>query len=106
MLVRDAVALGAKMDASRHRHTKRCRCDTCLNTRDETGCAHPHKCFERARNLLNALHDKWNPTKFQPEDEEEELEPLTDTDDNTTEFDRDFTTRGTIADTFRIFTGG
>ncbi|KAJ7106483.1 hypothetical protein C8R43DRAFT_832158, partial [Mycena crocata] len=95
-----------KKDAPRHRPTRNCRCDTCDSTRTSTGCKDPHRCFCKARELLNALHDKWNPMKPQPEDYEERYAPVPRADPNEVEFDPRITTHGTIADTFRIFTRG
>ncbi|KAJ7142127.1 hypothetical protein C8R43DRAFT_954469 [Mycena crocata] len=105
-VVRDAAALGRKRDAPGHRPLKRCRCDTCRQTRIETGCQNPHQCYSRARSLLDALHAKWDPLKPQPEDYEEEQTPREGLGPETVDFDSRITTRGSVADTFRIFTKG
>ncbi|KAJ7138536.1 hypothetical protein C8R43DRAFT_823953, partial [Mycena crocata] len=89
-----------------HRPLKRCQCDTCRATRTETGCQNPHQCYCRARNLLDSLYAKWNPLKPQPEDYEEEQAPREGLSPETVDFDSRITTRGTVADTFRIFTKG
>lgn len=87
-----------------HRPSNRCRCATCRLTRAMSGCTTPHSCFCRARELLNVLHDKWNPGKAQPEDYEEAPTEIGTPEDDETMFDPRITTHGTIADTFRIFT--
>ncbi|KAJ7271394.1 hypothetical protein B0H12DRAFT_1003102, partial [Mycena haematopus] len=102
----DTVVRGGKKDAPRHKPNNRCCCDTCRDVRETTGCKTPDKCFTRARRLLDALHEKWDPRKPQPEDYEEEQEPLGDPDSESAQFDPRITTHGTIADTFRIFTKG
>jgi hypothetical protein len=48
-LVRDAVTLGAKRDAPRHKPNKSCRCATCRITRAIAGCKNPHQCYNKAR---------------------------------------------------------
>jgi hypothetical protein len=100
-LVRDAVMLGAKRDAPHHKPQKGCRCATCRITRAITGCKNPHQCYSKARDLLDALEEKWDPREPQPEDYEDELVHEEGTDEETVEFDARVTTHGTIADTFR-----
>jgi ribonuclease HI len=103
-LVRDAVALGAKKDAPRHRPRKNCNCATCRITKAITGCKNPDRCYGKARDLLDALEEKWDPREPQPEDYENEEDPGEETNEETFVFDAKVTTHGTIADTFRIFT--
>ncbi|KAJ7432428.1 hypothetical protein B0H11DRAFT_1613277, partial [Mycena galericulata] len=57
----------------------------------------------KARDLLDALHEKWDPREPQPEDYENEMAPHIHEDPDTVDFDPRVTTHGTIADTFRIF---
>ncbi|KAJ7141887.1 hypothetical protein C8R43DRAFT_892320 [Mycena crocata] len=104
--VSDAVQLGAKMDAPRHKKLDRCKCETCTEVRETTGCRYPHSCYVKARALLDALHAKWDPRRPQPEDYEAAQAPRALQDDESIEFDPTITTHGTIADTFRIFTKG
>ncbi|KAJ6569129.1 hypothetical protein B0H19DRAFT_937847, partial [Mycena capillaripes] len=103
-LVRHAVTLGKKMDAPRHRPVWYCRCSTCRITRTITHCKNPHGCYCKARELLDALEEKWDPREPQPEDYETELGQQGGEDEDTVVFDPRITTSGTIADTFRIFT--
>ena len=43
-----------------HRRTNFCTCTSCREASSQ-GCTHPHKCFETAKNLLDALAPKWRP---------------------------------------------
>ncbi|KAJ7200070.1 hypothetical protein B0H12DRAFT_986191, partial [Mycena haematopus] len=101
--VRDAVLLGAKLDAPRHRRVKNCRCATCQITKTLTKCKNPNGCYTKARDLLDASEEKWDPREPQPEDHEEDRD-LEDENPETRTFDTRVTTHGTVADTFRIFT--
>ncbi|KAJ6539601.1 hypothetical protein B0H19DRAFT_869037, partial [Mycena capillaripes] len=103
-LVRDAVALGKKKDAPRHRPVWYCRCSACRITRVITLCKNPHECYCKARELLDALEEKWDPREPQPEDYEDNQLPREGQEEETVGFDPRITTHGTIADTFRIFT--
>lgn len=105
-LVRQAVELGGKQDLPRHRPVQNCRCGACQLTREATNCKNPHRCYGKARDLLDTLHEKWDPRKPQPEDYETEQAPQEGPNPETVEFDSRITTHGTIADTFRIFTKG
>jgi hypothetical protein len=78
----------------------------CRVTRAISGCQNPNACYSKARDLLNALEEKWDPREPQPEDHEEYHAPEAEADQETVDFDPGITTHGTIADTFRIFTRG
>ncbi|KAJ6621979.1 hypothetical protein B0H10DRAFT_2214790 [Mycena sp. CBHHK59/15] len=57
-----------------------------------------------ARDMLNSIHDKWNPMRNQPEDYENEHQPEDPDNPEWIEFNPKVTTEGEIGDTFRIFT--
>ncbi|KAJ7858875.1 hypothetical protein B0H13DRAFT_2356350 [Mycena leptocephala] len=87
---------------------RNCACVNCVSTKTESPqCTNPHKYYLKARALLNSLDDKWNPLRPQPEDDENEplSEPIA-LEPNEVFFDPKITTKGTLADTFRIFTDG
>ncbi|KAJ3852449.1 hypothetical protein EV368DRAFT_19942, partial [Lentinula lateritia] len=69
------------------------------------GCQIPYKCFAKAIELMHALLPKWNPLTELPEDYKPEEIPKTDT-AHSTYFDWRITTKGALADAFRIFTEG
>ncbi|KAK7029102.1 hypothetical protein R3P38DRAFT_2407535, partial [Favolaschia claudopus] len=107
--VKDARELANKAGSNRHTHRVDCRCAACRVTRAITGCGHPHKCYLKAQALLNSIEDKWDPRVMQPEDYIRknllrDQEPTAHEDENTADFDTRVTTKGTLADVFRIFT--
>jgi ribonuclease HI len=69
-----------------------------------TGGSERSECYGKARDLLDALEEKWDTREPQPEDYEDEQAPREGSDEETIDFDARVTTHGTIADTFRIFT--
>ncbi|KAJ3991728.1 hypothetical protein F5050DRAFT_1580906, partial [Lentinula boryana] len=89
----------------RHGRQRNCRCTACAAARTENHCEAPYRCFSKANKLLQTLPEKWNPLSILPEDHEpDELHPP-DINEGTT-FDHRITTRGSLADAFRIFTQG
>ncbi|KAJ3804368.1 hypothetical protein F5876DRAFT_53492, partial [Lentinula aff. lateritia] len=88
-----------------HRRRTKCLCAQCKKVRTEDGCQNPYKCFAKAMELMHILPPKWNPLKELPEDYEPEVIPETGT-AHSTYFDWRITTKGTLADAFRIFTEG
>ncbi|KAJ6541344.1 hypothetical protein B0H19DRAFT_958570, partial [Mycena capillaripes] len=102
--VKDAVLLARKIGTARHKFRVDCKCSACRVTKAITGCRHPHLCFQKSRELLDSLEEKWDPRYMQPEDFEEYQTPTAEADSETAEFDSRVTTDGTLADIFRIFT--
>ncbi|KAL0059957.1 hypothetical protein AAF712_013253 [Marasmius tenuissimus] len=65
------------------------------------------RCYERAKDMINSLPDKWNPTTPKPEDfEKEDTRWQIVSEEDAEPFDPRITTKGSLADAFRIFTGG
>lgn len=90
-----------------HMTTNRCVCAGCEEAIANDRCAHPSKCFERAKRLLDVLPPKWDPRGVHPEDYEEEVMKMGEEGaGDATLFDRRITTSGSLSDTFRIFTDG
>jgi hypothetical protein len=112
--VRDARELSRKAGAPRHTYRIDCQCAACQITREIMKCTHPHLCYAKARELLDSLQNKWDPRGMQPEDYEEyqapgareEDPPLEEGEEAPVQFDSRVTTKGTLADVFRIFTEG
>ncbi|KAJ6544197.1 hypothetical protein B0H19DRAFT_853797, partial [Mycena capillaripes] len=88
----------------RHKFRVDCKCSACRVTKAITGWRHPHLCFQKSRELLDSLEEKWDPRYMQPKDFEEYQTPTAEADSETAEFDSRVTTDGTLADIFRIFT--
>ncbi|KAK7015250.1 hypothetical protein R3P38DRAFT_2543738, partial [Favolaschia claudopus] len=105
--VGDTRALAYKAGTRRHTNCIDCHCTACQLTRAITGCNHPNQCYHKAQEMINSLEDKWDPSIPQPEDLEHLRQPADQGDEeDTVEFDPRVTTRGTLADVFRIFTDG
>ncbi|KAJ7574603.1 hypothetical protein C8J56DRAFT_723489, partial [Mycena floridula] len=88
---------------NRHRPNKNCRCTNCEQAR-YSGCQNPHKCFRRAKLLLDCIPPRWNPTSGNPE---EAIQPPTEHEHNDERqyFDSsNMICKGTLKETFRIFT--
>ncbi len=104
MTVGDFEDLAGTLDCRGHQPRASCSCESCKNLRDVKGCANPHLCSIRARDLIGTLLGKWNPTGEHPEDYERAI--MSDlSKDNLAEdlvpFDRSITTYGNIG---KIFT--
>ncbi|KAJ7248903.1 hypothetical protein B0H12DRAFT_1301687 [Mycena haematopus] len=104
--VRETRALASKIGTVGHTNRVDCPCASCQVTKAISGCRHPSTCYMKARDLLNSLAYKWDPWLMQPEDYEEYQAPREKTNPDAADFDARITTRGTLADTFRIFTEG
>ncbi|KAL0563346.1 hypothetical protein V5O48_018723, partial [Marasmius crinis-equi] len=103
--VHETEILARKLRSVHHKRRKNCACSLCKRTRESVRCENPHKCYEYAERILSFLPEKWNPLKLQPADIE--LESLSQGEEGETQqFDDRITTRGTLADAFRIFTEG
>ncbi|KAH7879295.1 uncharacterized protein C8R40DRAFT_1036448, partial [Lentinula edodes] len=101
--VGDAEKIAKLTHTTRHTNRRNCACTSCRNIRQNTGCTHPNRCYDKAQELLNLLPAKWNPNSRLPEDyEPEELDPAGYRDGKT--FDWRITTKGNLANAFRIFT--
>lgn len=103
--VGDAWEIAKKTRTSRHTARINCRCSACQECRRECGCTTPSRCYSKAKELLETLPMKWNPLIKQAEDYEPEELPVPVSED-TQIFDWHITTKGTLADAFRIFTDG
>ncbi len=105
--VGDFIAIANATDAAEHRPRADCKCRGCAHLRSEEGCKNPHRCSQRAQDLLSTLPSKWDPRTRQPEDYErrvaEELEKEA-LDSELIPFDRRITTHGNLGQAFRIFT--
>lgn len=89
---------------ARHTGRRNCRCAGCASLR-LVDCICPYKCMRKATELLSKLPLKWNPMSRLPEDLEPENLPETGS-EHADYFDWRITTKGTLADAFRIFTNG
>ena len=95
-----------------HRRNRKCRCMKCAKIRWDSNytCKHPNKCIERARELLNSMKDKWNPTCSQPPEfftnpTPEEVGSIPDpTLEETIHTLNPFRVETTLKDCFRVFT--
>ncbi|KAF9073029.1 hypothetical protein BDP27DRAFT_1487656, partial [Rhodocollybia butyracea] len=87
-----------------HQPTGECDCTDCESLRDQIGCENPHSCMLWAEKLLAPLPEKWDPQSELPEDYQ--LKPKQDDFPEGSpwdEIDVRVTTRGTLAEIFRIF---
>ena len=103
--VYDVEKLARNLQTQGHKPRSNCGCSTCRETRLNTQCSNPHKCFLKAQSLLGKLPDKWNPMNELPEDYENVEPPLYD-DVNLRPFNNKVTQYGTLTDAFRVFTEG
>ncbi|KAJ6524574.1 hypothetical protein B0H19DRAFT_972001, partial [Mycena capillaripes] len=106
--VGDAERMALKRGTARHSNRRNCRCNACTEVRQTCPqCRAPWRCYERARIMLNSLDNKWNPLEPQPEDYEDDMgNRAVPENENENIFDLRITVKGTLADTFRIFTDG
>ncbi|OJT14670.1 Transposon TX1 uncharacterized 149 kDa protein [Trametes pubescens] len=102
--VGDCEKMAAHLQITGHQPTQRCTCRNCEDQVVSARCANPHRCFIRAKQLLDALPPKWDPRGVHPEDYESEDVAGLERELDATVFDRTVTTMGTLEDTFRIFT--
>ncbi len=103
--VGDLEKLASHLEEDRHTQCGQCSCTACLYARNELSCASPHKCFPKAKQLLDSLPLKWNPSAPLPskiiipmEDEEEDEQG-----GRASFFQPRLITRGSLSDAFRIF---
>ncbi|KAI9056268.1 hypothetical protein FKP32DRAFT_1539359, partial [Trametes sanguinea] len=102
--VGDLEAVAIKLDSDGHTGGDACTCKACEDAIVETRCTHPHRCFERARAIMDAIPSKWDPRGLHPEDYEDAMMEAAEGTTPDVLFDRRVTTKGLLADTFRIFT--
>ncbi|KAL7280190.1 hypothetical protein ACG7TL_006609 [Trametes sanguinea] len=102
--VEEAEILAAQAQIHGQMKGLKCACTHCEREITETRCAHPERCYIRAQELMDTLPGKWDPRRPQPEDWEEADHQSFEPEDGAVAFDRRITTRGCLADTFRIFT--
>lgn len=99
--VGQAVTEAAYLDDVEHKKSKRCKCQGCTKARNKYHCPHPDACFRRARQLLNALPQKWDPRKAN------EGAPRADIpQEEWAQFSKTNETAGNLQDAFQIFTEG
>ncbi|KAJ6548853.1 hypothetical protein B0H19DRAFT_855805, partial [Mycena capillaripes] len=106
--VGETETLARRLATVGHISRRNCSCPACTQTRIECStCISSHKCYMRARFLLNTLEDKWNPLRPQPEDYEAldaaNPAPLRE---HESRFNPKITTEGDLTGTFRIFCEG
>ncbi|OJT03797.1 Transposon TX1 uncharacterized 149 kDa protein, partial [Trametes pubescens] len=103
--VGECEGLASALTDPTHRRANRCTCTNCEAVIVKARCAHPDRCFERARKLMDLLPSKWDPRGVHPEDyEEEQMRAAWEAAGEATVFDRSVTVKGTLGETFRIFT--
>ncbi|KAH9858719.1 hypothetical protein C2E23DRAFT_710803, partial [Lenzites betulinus] len=108
--VGDFETLANRLEGAEHKPSERCTCRSCEHAITEQACSNPHRCWSKAKQMLDLLPQKWDPRGEHPEDYEDK--EMRDAEEETRYlegaalFDRRITTRGTIAETFRIFTEG
>ena len=103
--VHDAEKIVRYLQHPNHKPRSNCGCNKCRETRLNSQCPNPHKCFLKAQALLGKLPEKWNPMNEFPEDYEN-IEPPPQEDENLRPFNYKITQYGTLADAFRVFTEG
>ncbi|THU82375.1 hypothetical protein K435DRAFT_584528, partial [Dendrothele bispora CBS 962.96] len=99
--VGDAEAIAEALLEEEHEAQNNCECCKCTHLRESVQCAHPHGCMTQATKLLDMLPQKWDPRSEFPEDYQNK--PQNDGEDWKA-FDGRVTTKGELADIFRIFT--
>ncbi|KAI0632940.1 hypothetical protein C8Q77DRAFT_1059353, partial [Trametes polyzona] len=107
--VGDCEQLEMRMMNVNHTPTRTCTCAGCEYMIVMEGCANPHRCYARAKQLLDTLPPKWDPRGEHPEDYEDAQQRTGLTAgirDADSIFDRRVTTRGSMGEIFRIFTEG
>ncbi|KIY73935.1 hypothetical protein CYLTODRAFT_472864, partial [Cylindrobasidium torrendii FP15055 ss-10] len=105
--VGEAQDLADKRETPNHKPNARCRCQSCREIRQETGCVCPWKCYRRARELIDCLPPKWNPYSRIPEDYEYMPEISNeDKEEGIRLFDPRVTAKPGLKNAFRIFTEG
>ncbi|KAI9065871.1 hypothetical protein FKP32DRAFT_1566910, partial [Trametes sanguinea] len=107
LTVGDFELLVDSLNEEAHRPNRSCDCEGCERMIVEQRCSDPNRCYERAKRLMDTLPPKWDPRGRHPEDYEELERRSDENDDPAVEaFDRRVTEKGTLADTFRIFSDG
>ncbi|KAH9851488.1 hypothetical protein C2E23DRAFT_716373, partial [Lenzites betulinus] len=108
--VGDFEALASRLGGPEHKPNARCTCRGCEHAIAEQACSNPHRCWTKAKQMMDLLPKKWDPRGEHPEDyEDKEMRDAVEETkhmDSAILFDKRITTRGALADTFRIFTEG
>ncbi|EIW58327.1 uncharacterized protein TRAVEDRAFT_124116, partial [Trametes versicolor FP-101664 SS1] len=105
--VGDFEGLAKALENPAHKPTMRCVCTDCEAQVTQSRCANPHRCYIRAKQILDLLPPKWDPRKEQPEDYEDEDDAWAKELGIEAEVvDRRVTTKGQLSETFRVFTDG
>ncbi|KAI9056336.1 hypothetical protein FKP32DRAFT_1532785, partial [Trametes sanguinea] len=91
-----------------HRPTRTCTCTACAEMVTDERCANPHRCYTKAKQLLDLLHPKWDPRAQTRRSEDEYVDQALYSEDGQehTCVDTRVVTGGTVAEAFRIFTEG
>lgn len=61
-IVRDLTEQAKRLEDNEHKARKNCKCAFCKETR-AAGCSNPHRCLNKARDLLSKLPDKFRPSQ-------------------------------------------
>ncbi|KAL0059037.1 hypothetical protein AAF712_014250 [Marasmius tenuissimus] len=94
--VGQAEGLAESLQRTDHIASDERECPDCKKIEENYGCSHPHRCMTRAKELLDALHPKWDPRReIQPENYEQTPEE--------SEIDSRVTTNGALGDVFRVY---
>ncbi len=105
--VEDFTKLASILKDRGHQARATCKCVSCVCLKERVGCANPHLCGVRAREMLKTLPGKWDPQTRKPEDyEDKDMEELRneELDKDLVPFDRRVTTNGNLGHAIRIFT--
>lgn len=105
--VGDFEGLARALENTAHRPTMRCTCTDCEAQITSSKCANPHRCYIRAKQILDLPPPKWDPRKEQPEDyEDEDYAWAKGLGVEAEVVDRRVTMKGPLSETFRVFTDG
>ncbi|KAL1939020.1 hypothetical protein VTO73DRAFT_10280 [Trametes versicolor] len=102
--VGECEELAAGLNGRAHTGTSGCTCESCERRITTDGCSNPHRCYVRAKLLLDTLPPKWDPRGTHQEDYELATQADEPEGDSESVFDGRVTTTGALSDTFRIFT--
>ncbi|KAK0468648.1 hypothetical protein IW261DRAFT_1345958 [Armillaria novae-zelandiae] len=106
--VGNAEQLTRNLQEEKHSKWGRCGCVKCRHARVELGCLSPHKCFVKAKQLLELLMPKWSPLTDPPTDIP--IPPMDEEDVGLNKqakyFQPHLITKGYLSNAFRIFVDG
>ncbi|KDQ33712.1 hypothetical protein PLEOSDRAFT_1031451 [Pleurotus ostreatus PC15] len=99
--VGEAVIEAAHLNDREHKKSKRCKCQGCTKARSEYKCSHPDTCFRRAKQLLDALPQKWDPRRANEGAQRADVNR-----EGWETFNKETAVVENLQDAFRIFTEG